>query len=80
LFNGAAILVLALLTEWNITNETLAHWNELDAITSRVGIRVNPEIADTFGLNILATGLGVAILGWLAGKTIGKPVAVACRR
>jgi APA family basic amino acid/polyamine antiporter len=75
LFNGAAILVLALLTEWNITNETLAHWNELDAITSRVGIRVNPEIADTFGLNILATGLGVAILGWLAGKTIGKPVA-----
>jgi APA family basic amino acid/polyamine antiporter len=73
LFNGAAIVLLALLTEWNVTNETLARWSELDALTSRVGIRVTPEIADTFGLNILATGLGVTILGWLAGKTVGKP-------
>jgi hypothetical protein len=72
LFNGAAITLLALLTEWNVTNETLARWSELDALTSRVGIRVTPEIADAFGLNILATGLGVAVLGWLAGRTVGK--------
>jgi APA family basic amino acid/polyamine antiporter len=77
LFNGAAIVLLALLTEWNVTNETLARWSELDALTSRVGIRVTPEIADTFGLNILATGLGVTILGWLAGKTVGKPAATS---
>ena len=35
LFNGAAITLLAFLTEWNVTNEALARWSELDAITSR---------------------------------------------
>jgi APA family basic amino acid/polyamine antiporter len=46
LFNGGAITVLALLTEWGVTTEALARWSELDALISRVGMRVTPEIAD----------------------------------
>ena len=76
LFNGAAITVLAWLTEWNVTNEALARWSELDALVSRVGIRVSPEIADRFGITIVGIGLAVAAAGWLAGWTIGRPRAV----
>ena len=72
LFNGGAITLLALLTEWNVTNEALARWSELDALVSRVGIRVTPEIADRFGLNIMAAGLGVTAAGWLLGRSAGK--------
>jgi APA family basic amino acid/polyamine antiporter len=71
MFNGAAITLLALLTEWNVTTEALAHWSELDALTSRVGIRVDPEIADRFGLTILGSGVAVAAVGWIIGKTAG---------
>ena len=48
-FNGAAITLLALLTKWGVTTAALARWNELDALISRVGMRVTPEIADRFG-------------------------------
>ena len=75
LFNGMAILVLALLTEWNVTNETLARWHELDALTSRVGIRVTPEIADRFGLNIIAIGAAITAVGFLVARTTGRPKA-----
>ena len=68
LFNGAAITLLALLTEWNVTNETLARWSELDALTSRVGIRVTPEIADRFGLNIVASARPVTAVGFAVGR------------
>jgi hypothetical protein len=71
LFNGAAITVLALLTEWNVTTEALARWHELDALTSRVGIRVTPEIADRFGLTILGIGAAVTAVGWVIGKAVG---------
>src|SRR5687768_6267867 len=71
LFNGAAITLLALLTEWNVTTEALARWSELDALTSRVGIRVSPEVADRFGLTILGIGLAVAAVGWVIAKTAG---------
>ena len=64
LFNGMAILVLALLTEWGITNEMLVRWSELDALTSRVGIRVTPEIADRFSLNIIGLGAAVTAVGF----------------
>jgi len=73
LFNGAAITLLALLTEWNVTNETLARWSELDALTSRIGIRVTPEIADRFGLNIVAIGAAVAAVGFLIARIARKP-------
>ena len=63
-FNGVAIVVLAVLTEWGITTETLARWNELDALTSRVGIEITPQIADRLGLSILTMGVSVTILGF----------------
>jgi APA family basic amino acid/polyamine antiporter len=70
-FNGAAITLLALLTEWNVTTEALARWSELDSLTSRVGVRVTPEIADRFGLTILGAGVAVAAVGWVIGKAAG---------
>jgi APA family basic amino acid/polyamine antiporter len=71
IFNGAAITLLALLTEWNVTTEALARWSELDALTSRVGIGVTPDIADRFGLTIIGIGAAVAALGWVIGKAVG---------
>ena len=83
LFNGGAITLLAWLTEWGVTTETLAHWSELDALTSRVGIRVTPELADSFGLTITAVALGVTAAGWilarLAGASTGRPGSPAGR-
>ncbi|HEX2459684.1 MAG TPA: amino acid permease, partial [Vicinamibacterales bacterium] len=75
LFNGAAITLLAFLTEWNVTNEALARWSELDAITSRVGIRVTPEIADRFGLNIMLIGAAVTVVGFLVARAASRPKA-----
>ena len=72
LFNGAAITLLALLTEWNVTNEALARWSELDALISRLGIRVTPEIADRFGLNIVAIGAVVTAIGFLVARAASR--------
>jgi len=77
LFNGAAITLLALLTEWNVTNETLARWSELDALTARVGIRVTPEIADRFGLSIVGVGVVVAAVGFVIARMTARPNAHA---
>jgi hypothetical protein len=62
-FNGFAIFVLGLLTEWGVTREDLAKWAELDALISRIGLHVNPEIADRFGLTILGIGIVLAVIG-----------------
>jgi basic amino acid/polyamine antiporter, APA family len=75
IFNGVAITLLAFLTEWNVTTEALARWSELDALTSRVGIRVTPEIADSFGLTILGAGVAVAAVGWVIGRAVGSAPA-----
>jgi basic amino acid/polyamine antiporter, APA family len=72
LFNGGAITLLALLTEWGVTTEALARWSELDALISRVGMRVTPEIADRFGLTIMSIGAAVTVVGWLLGRAAGK--------
>jgi hypothetical protein len=71
LFNGAAILVLALLTEFGVTTEALARWSELDALTSRAGIHVTPEIADRFALNILLVGAVITAVG-MALSRVGR--------
>jgi hypothetical protein len=62
-FNGFAIALLGFLTTWGITNEDLAKWSELDAILVRIGLHVNAEIADTFGLAILGLGIVVLVVG-----------------
>jgi hypothetical protein len=71
LANGLAITTLALLTEWNVTNESLAKWSELDALLSPVGVRVTPEIADRFGLGITAVGAIVTAAGWALSRVVG---------
>jgi len=72
LFNGFCITLLAYLTIWNVTNETLAKWSELDAVLSYVGGHVNPEIADALGWKILLAGTVVALAGFLLGRSSGK--------
>src|SRR4029078_1630978 len=72
LFNGFCITLLAYLTIWNVTNETLAKWSELDAVLSYVGGHVNPEIADALGWKILLAGAVVALAGFLLGRSSGK--------
>jgi APA family basic amino acid/polyamine antiporter len=76
LFNGGAIALLGFLTEWGVTNEDLAKWHELDQLISRVGLHVNPEIADQFGLTIVGISLVVIAIGWALGKTAAKPQPV----
>jgi APA family basic amino acid/polyamine antiporter len=72
LFNGFCITLLAYLTIWNVTNETLAKWSELDAVLSRIGGHINPEIADAFGWKILLVGAVVSLAGLLLGRSSGK--------
>jgi basic amino acid/polyamine antiporter, APA family len=72
LFNGFCITLLAYLTIWNVTNETLAKWSELDAVLAHVGGHINPEIADAFGLKILLLGIVVTAVGYLLGRSSGK--------
>jgi APA family basic amino acid/polyamine antiporter len=68
LFNGFCITLLAFLTIWGVTNEELAKWSELDGVLSYIGMHVNPEIADAFGLKILALGAVVTVVGVLIGR------------
>ncbi len=69
LFNGFCITLLAFLTIWGVTNETLARWHELDTVLGYVGMHVNPEIADAFGLKILGLGAIVTAAGFILGRS-----------
>lgn len=68
LFNGFCITLLAFLTILNVTNEALARWHELDAVLARVGMHINPDIADRFGLAILGIGAAVTAAGFILGR------------
>jgi basic amino acid/polyamine antiporter, APA family len=72
LFNGFCITLLAYLTILNVTNESLAKWGELDAVLAYVGMHVNPEIADAFGLKILLVGAVVTTVGYVLGRSSRK--------
>jgi hypothetical protein len=72
IFNGFCITLLGLLTEWGITTEELAKWHEVDALISRVGLHINPEIADTTGLQILVLGVLLAGAGFLLTRGSGQ--------
>jgi APA family basic amino acid/polyamine antiporter len=73
LFNGFCITLLAYLTIWGVTNETLAKWSELDAILMYVDMHINPEIADAFGLKILLAGAVVTAIGYVLGRSVTLP-------
>jgi APA family basic amino acid/polyamine antiporter len=68
LFNGGCITLLAFLTIWGVTNEDLAKWHELDGVLQYIGMHVNPEIADAFGLKILVGGGVLTALGYVLGR------------
>ena len=74
LFNGFSVTLLAYLTEFGVTNETLAKWSELDWVLQHVGMHINPEIADAFGLKILAVGAVVAAVGFILARSASKRV------
>ena len=63
LFNGAAMTILAYMTEFGITTETTAKWHE---------IGVTPEQADSVGLYILGIGLVLFVVGKILTKTTGE--------
>jgi len=69
MFNGFCITLLALLTEWGVTKEELAKWHELDSALNRIGMHINPEIADRFGLQILIAGAVVLVAGLVLGRS-----------
>jgi basic amino acid/polyamine antiporter, APA family len=72
LFNGFCITLLAYLTEWGVTNETLARWSELDAVLQYVGMHITPEIADAFGLKIILAGVVVTGAGFALARSSGR--------
>jgi amino acid transporter len=54
-FNALCITVLAYMTEFGLTTETIAKWHE---------IGVTPEAADAFGLKWLAVSIAVLVAGF----------------
>jgi basic amino acid/polyamine antiporter, APA family len=78
-FNGFAIALLGFLTTSGVTTEALAKWSELDAILSRIGLHISAEIADRFGLTILAIGIVLLVVGMVLRKRTAK-VAEPARR
>jgi hypothetical protein len=73
LFNGVCMFLLGLLTELGVTNETLAKWSELNEYTEGyLGIHVNAETSDTFGLQVLVAGLVVFVIGKVLQKVSGE--------
>jgi basic amino acid/polyamine antiporter, APA family len=72
LFNGFCITLLAFLTIWGVTNEDLAKWSELDAVLNHLGMHINPQIADAFGLKILLGGVAVTAVGLILGRSSRK--------
>jgi APA family basic amino acid/polyamine antiporter len=70
MFNGFCITLLGLLTEWGVTAEALAKWDELDTLLNNwFGMHISPEIADAFGLKILSVGLVASVLGFVLART-----------
>jgi APA family basic amino acid/polyamine antiporter len=74
LFNGFCITLLAVLTQTGVTNETLAKWSELDGVLQYIGMHVDPAIAHRFGLEILAAGAVVTVVGFIVARSTSKRV------
>jgi len=72
LFNGFCITLLAYLTEFGVTNETLARWHELDVVLQYVGMHITPEIADAFGLKIILAGAVTTAAGFVLARSSGR--------
>jgi hypothetical protein len=70
IFNGFCIALLGYMTEWGITKEDLVKWHELDTLlTNYFGLHINPQIADAFGLKILAVGIVASVIGMVLARS-----------
>jgi len=70
MFNGFCIALLGYMTEWGITKEDLVKWHELDTLlTNWFGLHINPQIADAFGLKILAFGIVASVIGMVLARS-----------
>ena len=78
-FNGFAIALLGFLTTFGVTTEELAKWSELDALISRIGLHINADIADRFGLVILGIGIALLVVGMFLRRSSGRAIATARR-
>jgi APA family basic amino acid/polyamine antiporter len=73
MFNGFCITLLGLMTEWGVTREDLVKWSELDTrLDNWFGLHISPEIADAFGLKILAVGLVATVVGFVVARSSRK--------
>jgi APA family basic amino acid/polyamine antiporter len=63
MFNGFAMAVLGLFTEWGITTENTAKWHE---------IGVTAEQADIFGLQVLGASILIFTIGRVLTRTSGE--------
>ncbi len=68
IFNAACITVLGYMTEFGVTTETLAKWSEL----RQLGVDVNAEDANTFGLRFLLVAVSVWVVGFGLTKASGE--------
>jgi APA family basic amino acid/polyamine antiporter len=73
LFNGLCMFLLGLMTEVGLTNETTTKWSELNDYTeSLMGVHVSAENAHIFGLQVLAIGLLVFVIGKVLQRVSGE--------
>ena len=72
LFNGFCMVLLAFMTQWGLMKEELAKWHELDERLSAIGMHINPDIADAFGLKILIAGAVAVVIGFLLARSPSK--------
>ena len=72
LFNGFCMVLLAFMTQWGLMKEELAKWHELDERLSALGMHINPEIADAFGLKIILAGAVAVALGFVLARSSSK--------
>ena len=68
IFNAFCVVLLGYMTEFGITNETTAKWSELQSL----GLSVNADEADTFGLKFLAVAIAVWAVGFGLTKASGE--------
>jgi amino acid transporter len=73
LFNGLCMFLLGLMTEVGLTNETTTKWSELNDYTEPLmGVHVSAENAHIFGLQVLAIGLVVFVIGKVLQRVSGE--------
>jgi basic amino acid/polyamine antiporter, APA family len=76
MFNGFCVTLLGFMSQMGVTDPELVKWHELDTLLNNwFGLHINPEIADTFGLSILAIGLVATAIGFVLARSSAPSLA-----